>query len=123
MISVNMVGAVKVQFLKQLCEENFPEKGMLAWLTDVEWDEGYDCYKLFFDFTEFEQQNDKYFKAVFYSNRHTEQLARETGRVMFTAKESGDYEPKYSVYFSAGNAIDRDDALFEQEIQKYLRAV
>lgn len=123
MISPKMVGAIKVQFLQQLCEEDFPEKGMLAWLTDVQWDLEYECYKLFFDFTEFEDQNDKYFKAVFYPNRHTEQLARETGRTAFTAKESGNYTAKYFVYFSAGNMTDRDDAAFEAEIQKFLRIV
>lgn len=123
MISPKMVDAIKVQFLQQLCEEDFPEKGMLAWLTDVQWDLEYECYKLFFDFTEFEDQNDKYFKAVFHSNRHTEQLARETGRTAFTAKESGYYTAKYSVYFSAGNMTDRDDAAFEAEIQKFLRIV
>lgn len=35
-ISMDMVEAIKVQFIKQIFEEDFVEKGMTAWLTDIE---------------------------------------------------------------------------------------
>lgn len=117
MIKANMTDAVKVKFLKQIFEEDFPEKGMIAWLTDIEWDSGYDCYNLFFDFREFEEHNDKYFKEVYWPNIHTKKLEAETGRKLFTAKEAGCYNPKYSVYFSI-STFNKDDALFEQENQR-----
>ena len=114
MIKANMIDAVKVKFLKQIFEEDFPERGMIAWLTDIQWEAKYDCYNLFFDFTEFEDYNDKYFKQVYRPNRHTTML-ESTGRKEFTAKEAGMYNPKYSVYFSV-SSMSKDDALFEQEI-------
>ena len=45
MISPSMIGSIKVVFLKQLCDEDFPEKGMMAWLTDINWVPVYDCYR------------------------------------------------------------------------------
>ena len=118
MIKVNMVSAVKVQFKKPIFEDDFVEKGMTAWLTDITWEEGHECYKLFFDFTEFEEINDKYFKQAYYPNVHTRSVS--TTRQLFTAKEAGLYEPKYSVYFSISIDV-RNDELFEKEIVEYLK--
>lgn len=120
MIKVNMVDAIKVKFLDQIFEEDFPERGMVAWLTDIEWIDQDCCYKLFFDFTDFEQQNDKYLKENYYPNIYTKELERKSGRTLFTAKEAGLYSNKYSVLFNTSNFDDRDDGLFEQEIQKFL---
>lgn len=50
-ITYDMVEAIPVQFLKPIFEDDFVEKGMKAWLVDVEWDGKSDCYKLYFDFT------------------------------------------------------------------------
>ena len=119
-IQVNMVAARKVIFLKPIFEEDFPEKGMSAWLVDVEWDKKHQCYKLYFDFAEFEAENEKYFKAVYYSNRRTAELEASTGRTLFTAKEAGFYDPKYSVYFNIEGVDHRDDEAFEREITNYL---
>ena len=118
MIKVDRISAVKVQFKKPIFEEDFVEKGMTAWLTDIKWDEGYECYNLFFDFTEFEEINDKYFKQTYYPNVHTKSIS--TTRQLFTAKEAGLYEPKYSAYFSI-SSDKRDDVLFEKEIVEYLK--
>ena len=122
MIKANMIDAVKVKFLKQIFEEDFPERGMIAWLTAIEWEAGYGCYKLFFDFSEFGEHNDKYFREVYWPNIHTKKLEEETGRTLFTAKESGNYNPKYSVYFSVANEV-KDDALFEEEIKNFLAVI
>lgn len=119
-IRVNMVAAQKVIFLKPIFEDDFPEKGMSAWLVDVEWDKKHLCYKLYFDFAEFEAENEKYFKAVYYSNRRTAELEASTGRKMFTAKEAGFYDPKYSVHFYVESVEHRDDEAFEREITNYL---
>lgn len=120
MISANMIDAIKVQFIKPIFEDDFPEIGMTAWLTGIEQDANLDCYKLFFDFTNFESINEKYFREVYYSNRHTDDIAKETGRTLFTALETHNYRPKYSVYFSL-STNGFDDELFAKEILQYLR--
>lgn len=122
-ITATAIDAIKVQFVEPIFEEDFVEKGMTAWLTDVQWDEGCECYKLFFDFEEFEDINRKYFKAVFHPNCHTKELEERTGRKLFTAVEAGWYEPKYTVYFSCGDHTNRDDEAFTREITRHLREV
>lgn len=118
-ISIDMIEAIKVMFLKPIFEDDFPEKGMTAWLTDVEWDDNADCYKLFFDFTDFEAINLKYFKELYYSNIHTTQLPKKS---KYTAIEAGYYTPKYSVFFSTSDER-RNDRLFAEEITKYLKVL
>lgn len=122
-IIVDMIDAIKVQFIKPIFEDDFVEKGMKAWLVDVEWAEREGCYKLYFNFTDFEAENDKYFKATFYPNGYTRAIEEATGRTLFTAKESGWYTPKYSVYLSVGDGEKRDDVAFAREITQYLREV
>ena len=99
--------------MKPIFEEDFPEKGMKAWLTDIEWCVGEDCYKLHFDFTEFEAENLKYFKEVFYT---------DTPGKLVTAIKAGCYKAKYSVYFSTSDN-KRNDALFMEEIKQHLRVI
>lgn len=112
-ITVDMLDAIKVQFLKPIFEDDFPERGMTAWLTKI--DRVGDCWKLYFDFTEFEAINDKYFvEAYNYSSKQY----RENGGVMkgtYTAKEAGEYRPKYSVMLDVGCEP------FDDKIKKYLR--
>lgn len=121
MISVDMVDAVKVQFLKQIFEEDFVEKGMKAWLTDVEWSAPDESYQLYFDFTDFEAENLKYFKESFYANKSTlEQGLPE--KPYYTAIEAGEYRAKYWVYFGV-TGDERNDELFKKEILAYLREV
>lgn len=117
-ITVNMLDAIKVQWLKPIFEDDFPERGMTAWLTAVEWEDGEQCYKLYFDFKEFEAVNAKYFREVYYANVHTGH-----DKEMFTALEAGQYTPKYSVYFSCGDMANRDDDAFAVEIQNSLKVV
>lgn len=121
-IKVSMIDAIKVQFLKPIFEDDFPDKGMKAYLTDIKFSETSDCYKLFFDFSEFESENMKYFKTEYYPNIHTKKLQNETGRRFFTAIEAGFYKPKYSIYFSTSDD-SKNDELFEKEILNYLRVV
>lgn len=96
--------AVKVRFKNFIFEDDFPEEGMVAWFTGIEECREYGCYKLYFDFTEFEAENEKYFRADYYNMR---------GIPCLTAKEIGLYNPKYSVYF--GNTLCP-----EEENDKYL---
>lgn len=86
--------AVKVRFLSQIYEDDFPERGMKAWFTGVTKHEKFECYELFFDFTEFEEENLKYFTETFYPNMHTDGT-----KDFYTAIEAGYYKPKYSVFF------------------------
>ena len=116
---INMVDAVKVQFLKPIFEDDFVERGMTAWLTGIEFNQEYDSYELFFDFSDFEEINEKYFRETYRPNIHTADLPK---KMKYTAKEAGMYRPKYSVFLTIGNAV-RDDELFENEIYKYLRVV
>ena len=122
-IRVNMVSAILVQFIKPIFEDDFPDKGMYAWLTDIQWCKRDECYKLYFDFSDFEEENDKYFKAEYHPNNRTAKL--ETTRKLFTAKEAGYYNPKYYVGFSleGGTVGKRNDALFEKQILNYLQRV
>lgn len=121
-ISLNMIDAIIIKFVEPIFEDDFVEKGMVAWLVDVQWEEKSQCYNLWFDFTEFEDINDKYFKQTYFPNIHTKELEKNTSRKLFTAKEAGMYNPKYSVYFSVGWNL-RDDELFEEKIKNYLRVV
>lgn len=120
MISMGIVAATKVRFLKPLHEDDFVEKGMVAWLTDIEWDGTNQCYQLWFDFTDFEEQNKKYFKEIYHPNIHTHAIS--TTRSLFTALEAGQYSPKYSAYFSIPGD-KRDDAALEKELATYLREI
>lgn len=122
-IIVDMIDAIKVQFLKPIFEDDFVEKGMKAWLVDVEWVERKGRYKLYFNFTDFDAENDKYFKATFHPYQRTKTLKDTTERELFTAKECGWYTPKYSVYLSVGDGEKRDDVAFAREITEYLREV
>ena len=125
MITVDMLEAKKVVFLKPIFEDDFVERGMKAWLTAVEWDPKTTCYQLYFDFTDFEAENEKYFRRTYYPNRHTSMI--DTQRQMFTAIEAGQYERKYSVYFSNmrdGVCLDVEDAeAFAESIKEYLKEV
>lgn len=106
--SFDMVDAVKVKFIKPIFEDDFPEKGMIAWLTDIVPMEREECYSLYFDFSDFEKQNDKYFKANYFDDK---------GVACLTAKEKGWYHPKYSVYFGD---IRWDEKKFNEELKKHL---
>lgn len=118
-ITADMVSAIKVQFLKPIFEDDFVERGMTAWLTAVEFED--ECYKLSFDFTEFEAENEKYFQRCYFPNIHTSKIDQE--RDLFTAVEAGHYQAKYSVYFNAGDMTYRNDEAFAEEIKEYLREV
>lgn len=89
----DMIEATKVVFLKPIFEDDFPERGMKAWLTKIERTPGLDdeltgerAYKLYFDFTDFEKENDKYFTECYYPNTHTKKLP---DKQLYTAKEAG----------------------------------
>jgi hypothetical protein len=96
----NMVDAVPVQFVKPIFEDDFVEIGMKAWLTRFEYDLEKDpeLIQLFFDFSDFEKENMKYFRETYYGNRYTKEIEEKTGRSLFTAIETGNYSPKYSVW-------------------------
>lgn len=121
MITTNIAAPIKVQFIKEIFEDDFVETGMIAMLMKVEWSTKYnDCYELFFDFSDFEEHNDKLFTKSYWPNCHTKHIEQETGRTMFTAKEAQCYDPKYSVFFSCIHWMNRDDEAFAKEIQDYL---
>lgn len=106
----NMLEAVKVIFLKPIFEDDFPNRGMKAWLTAVEKDRYSDCWKLYFDFTEFEAENDKYLQANYYNDKSIPCL---------TAKEVGMYQNKYSVYFGEYPASKS----FNDQLKEYLKII
>jgi len=116
------VSAIKVRFLKKFCEDDFPEKGMMAWLTDIEWNnvEGY--YRLYFDFLEFEDENRKYFKDDYCENSIVKNNPEIPSKKFYTAIEAGYYNHKYVALFSI-SSNKRDDDVFEKEIQQYIREV
>lgn len=112
-IPKNITEAIKVQFLIPIFEDDFVETGMKAWLTKIEKED--DMFNLFFDFTDFEQENDKYLTETFY-------MYGKDGKELGTAKEAGWYKNKYSVYFcTSDNACNEDT--FNADISKYLKVI
>jgi len=118
-ITVDMVDAIKVQFLKPIFEDDFAERGMTAWLTKIEWAEREQCYKLYFDFSEFEAENEKYFSETYWANSKTALLPKKS---FYTAKEAGYYNKKLSTYFSDESDTQNPES-FAREIVKYLKVV
>ena len=102
--------AIKVQFKRSIFEDDFPDKGMVAWLVDIELDAKHECYQLFFDFAEFESHNEKYFKKVYWGEGGDRHKLR-------TAHEAGQYTAKYSVYFGDSNWSQNQ---LEEGLQKCL---
>lgn len=102
MFEKSMISAVKVQFKNSIDEDSFVERGMLAWLTFVEFDEKEQTLCLYFDFEEFEDYNKKYFRRVYHQNNVTQKLfpERSAKSAKFTAVEAGYYEPKISCTIS-----------------------
>ena len=113
---VDLVVAKEVVFLKSFCEDvDFVERGMKAWLTKIERNEKYtddtgETFDLYFDFTEFEDRNDKYLTKVFYANS-------DSGtRALVTAKESGNYSNKISCMLFVPARHN-----FDMTLQEYVR--
>jgi len=115
-IQEDMLIAKKIIFKKPIFEDDFPERGMTAWLTKISREDDY--WKLFFDFTDFEEENDKYLTECYYSNIHTAKLQTKE---LYTAKESGNYSNKYSVLFGDCDIIKYGS--FEDQISEYLMVV
>ena len=111
-INENMLEAIKVIFLKPIFEDGFPDRGMKAWLTAIDKRESENCWKLYFDFTDFESENDKYMKANYYDDNSNPTL---------TAKQAGRYSNKYSVYF--GDLDTEEFGTFEEQIKEFLMII
>lgn len=92
---INNPSAIVVQFKKSIFEEDFVERGMTAWFTKYEWDLKYECWKLYFDFTDFEDINAKYFTECY----------------------SGNYSAKYSVYYSLPDASETNVEAMLQSLE------
>lgn len=112
------LSAVRVQFKKGIFEEDFPERGMIAWLTSIKEDKDSDCFKLYFDFTDFEKQNLKYFNEVYYPNKFTKELGVD--KPLYTAIEAGCYSAKYWVLFGDTSWTQEE---FNVELSKYLKVI
>ena len=139
MMIPNPKEAIQVAFLKPIFEDDFVEAGMQAWFIAADWHKEVECFKLYFNFEDFERVNDKYFRETFHPNIHTAKSCPNATKKFFTAMEAGWYNPRYSVYLGvpgvtaenydevsapalAGQA-SRADALFGREVLKYLRIV
>jgi hypothetical protein len=117
--------ARKVVFLKSFFEDDFPERGMIAWFIRYEWQEKEGCYKLFFNFKDFEKENEKYFTESYFPNTYTKKLIDYEGhedKPYWTAIEAGYYNPRYSVYFSLPSD-KRDDEELNKELLNYLKII
>lgn len=105
------VFAVRVAFKKPIFDDDFVERGMQAWFVGWEKDAKVGSLLLYFDFADFEQQNEKYFRRTFYGTSSSDKR-------LLTAHEAGQYDPKYSVYFGdlETQALEQIDA----ELEDYL---
>ena len=102
--------ALLVCFKKSLFEDDFPERGMRAWLTKIEKQKPEKCYKLYFDFEEFYEYNKKYFTADYYDKE---------GKPRLTAIEIGLYPTnhKYTVYFGDTDISEEEnEAMLHQHL-------
>lgn len=119
-ITANITSPIKVEFKQFIFEDDFVEEGMHAYLTHVEYADEDECYKLFFDFSEFFDHNQPLFEETYYPNKHTDALNLD--KDMYTAIEAGCYQPQYSVYFSLSSNT-KDNDLFKKEILDYLKII
>jgi hypothetical protein len=128
-ITVDMLDAIKVQFLKPIFEDDFPARGMKAWLVRIEWCERTDdMWKLYFDFTDFESENEKYFTRTFHRNCIAQsKYPNDAPDTLYTAIDAGCYSRKYDVYFDyIGCENDTPEVRvekFTEEIAKYLKVI
>lgn len=132
MFTTNITTPVKIRVKQPIFEDDFVAAGMLGHLVAVEESAERDMFKLFFDFTEFEEHNKALLEPVYYVNGYTErnhpeavQRVRDGLQEGVTAIEAGFYEPaNYSVYFSCGkNDCSVDEADFQAEIVNFLEIV
>jgi len=116
--------AIKIQFLKPIFEDDFMERGMLAWFIRYEWDNKSDCYALYFDFEDFENYNKKYFTESYFENIDTKKLVEKghPKKSLWTALEAGYYKPKMKTYLSLPND-ERDDKKFKQYLLEYITPI
>ena len=119
-ITTNITAPIKVEFKKYIFEDDFPDTGMRAYLTHAFFSEKDECYKLFFDFTEFFEYNKPLFEEAYYPNKDTRKLGVD--KDMYTAIEAGWYSHQYSVFFSI-STNNEDDAVFEKEIMNFLKEI
>ena len=118
--------ATKVMFLKPIFSEDFPDRGMTAWLIDYYRSEDDECYRLFFDFEDFEDINKKYFKRDYrdnsiIQNRISKGLVLETADKLYTAYDAGYYNPKYTVFF--GDIHQTEDEMLIDLFNNYLTVI
>lgn len=124
MITPKMIDAVKVTFLDNFNDDDsFIERGMQAWLTKITKENDPDipyAYRLFFDLTDFEKENDKYLTETFFENKHTRKIYGDEKKRsgLYTAKEAGFYENK--VWFIIVCDGDTQQEFWE-ELSKHIR--
>ena len=109
--------ALKVVFKKSIFEDDFVEPGMMAWFTGFELDKKAECWKLFFNFAEFKDSNEKYLREVFF---HAAKTYVGPVKQLYTAKESGDWPDAYSAYF--GDAVWSEKDMLTH-LDDYLKVV
>jgi len=107
-IKEDMLDAIEVKFLQPIFSEDFVERGMVAWLVNIQKTDK-DCWKLHFNFKDFEDYNDIYFIADYLDSK---------GIACLTAKDKGLYKQRYSVYF--GRTDIEKYGSFEEQIKDYL---
>lgn len=88
---------IEVVFKQPLSEDDFIETGMKAYLTGAETHTN-EIVKLFFYFDDHFDTNKKLFKKVFYDHSKDD-------KKLYTAFESDNYDPYYSVFVGAEEEI------------------
>ena len=109
---------VKVEFIKSLFEDDFVESGMIAKLYHVEYSERFECWKLWFDFTGFEEHNDTLMEDVYSYPSHA-----YTGptKSAYNGHEAGMYDEYLMRYFGKDFGISVEE--FEADIKNYLKVI
>lgn len=103
----DMLDAIKVQFLGTINDEDFFVRGLKGWLTGVRRCENLRHWEIYIDLTEFQEENEKYFRPVYYDSDNQPTL---------TARECGEYRNKNAIPFG-----DFDNGSFESQMEKYFK--
>lgn len=104
--------AIKVRFKKPILDEDFVERGMVAWFVDFECPKEDEAFRLYFNFKEFEDHNEKYMKKTYNVHRIVEGEYKFKG----TARDAGMYDPYYWVDIW----VDQQEGLLLHESNKRL---
>lgn len=99
--------SLKVRVKKPIFEDVFVEPGMVCYLTNIQKVPQVGCWEIFFDYTDFFDENEHLFTKTFFMPDTS----------LGTAMDAGAYDPVHSLYFGDLNPE------FDDDLNEYLEVV